>query len=250
MTCDIKKMGKYNLGFMSDEAIFEHVKNTVLRYRIDISLRDFNQNIIDPIKLSFDAKVYGKTMKEVIETECLRQIDKSNQNHIGYFHQNIFKYADGWDVPNEGFDVVNEGKHLFAELKNKHNTMNSRSAHAVYMFMQNKLLHDDKATCMLVEVIAKRSQNVKWTCEGYSHERIRRVSIDKFYEIVFGDKDAFFKLCRALPVILDDVLSEMKLGRIQNTVYEELETYSHDLLKSLYLLAFKTYEGFENIEEK
>lgn len=91
---------------------------------------------------------------------------------------------------------------------------------------------------------------MKWTCEGYSHERIRRVSIDKFYEIVFGDKDAFFKLCRALPVILDDVLSEMKLGRIQNAVYEELETYSHDLLKSLYLLAFKTYEGFENIEEK
>ena len=63
-------------------------------------------------------------------------------------------------MPNEGFDVVNEGKHLFAELKNKHNTMNSRSAHAVYMFMQNKLLHDDKATCMLVEVIAKRSQKV------------------------------------------------------------------------------------------
>lgn len=239
-------MNKYNLGFISDEDIFEHVKNTVLRYRVSINLKEFNQNIVDPIKLTFDAKVYGKSLQEVIETECLRQIDKSNQNHIGYFHQNLFKYAPGWAVPPEGFDVVNEEKHIFAELKNKHNTMNSRAAHAVYMFMQDKLLHDDKATCMLVEVIAKKSQNEKWTCEGFSHDHIRRVSIDRFYEIVFGDKDAFFILCKALPLILSDVLSEVRLGHVENNVYKELRGLSPDLLKSLYLLAFKTYEGFDN----
>lgn len=82
-------------------------------------------------------------------------------------------------------------------MKNKHNTMNAAASQKTYMKMQDKLLDDDKAVCMLVEVIAKKSQNIKWetTLDGkkYSHERIRRVSIDKFYEIVFGDKLAFFK---------------------------------------------------------
>ena len=49
-------MRKYNLGFISDEDIFNHVKNTVSQYRRSINLQEFNKNIIDPIKLTFDAK--------------------------------------------------------------------------------------------------------------------------------------------------------------------------------------------------
>jgi len=71
---------RYNLGFMSDEQIYEHVKNTVLQYKTFIDLKEFNKNILDPIKLTFDAKVYGKTFEEIIESECHRQIDKANTN--------------------------------------------------------------------------------------------------------------------------------------------------------------------------
>ena len=59
--------------------------------------------------------------------------------------------------------------------------MNSRAADSVYRHMQNKILHDDQATCMLVEVIATKSRNEKWFYDNLSHEKIRRVSIDKFY---------------------------------------------------------------------
>ncbi|MCD8285220.1 MAG: Eco47II family restriction endonuclease [Prevotellaceae bacterium] len=241
-------MKNYKLGFISNEDIFRHVKDTVLLYRNSIDLKEFNSNIIDPIKLTFDSKIYGKNMEETIEAECIRQIDKSNTNHIGYFHQNLFKYAGrGWEVPSVGFDVVNEKLHIFAELKNKHNTMNSRAADSVYRHMQNKILHDDQAVCMLVEVIAKQSHDEKWVYGGLSHAKIRRVSIDKFYGIVFDDDEAFFKLCRALPDILEDVVHELKLGAIKNSVYNELHKLSPDTLKSLYLLAFKTYNGFNNL---
>ena len=124
--------------------------------------------------------------------------------------------------------------------------MNSGAATSVYANMQNKILHDDQATCMLVEVIATKSRNEKWNKGGLSHEKIRRVSIDKFYEIVFGDDEAFFKLCAALPDILDDVVDELQQGNIQNSVYEELSQLSPDTFKSLYLLAFATYDGFQN----
>lgn len=240
-------MQDYSLGFISNEAIYNHVKETVKQFRNSIDLTSFNSNIIDPIKLTFDAKIYGKTFEEIIEAECIRQIDKSNTNRIGYFHQNLFKHIGGdWEVPDSGFDIINDKLHIYVELKNKHNTMNSNAANSVYMNMQNKILHDDEATCMLVEVIAKKSQDIPWYKDGLSHKKIRRVSIDKFYSIVFNDENAFFKLCKTLPFVLDDVVTDLELGTIQNDVYKDLCKISPDTFKSLYLLAFKTYEGFQN----
>ena len=102
-------MSKYKLGFLTDAQIFEHVKNTVLAYVTKIDLKKFNKNTIDPIKLTFDAKVYGSSFDAVIEQECLRQIDKANTNLIGYFHQNLFKHiVKGWEVPNKGCDFINK----------------------------------------------------------------------------------------------------------------------------------------------
>lgn len=243
-------MKNYNLSFISDQQIFELVKNTVLRYRTSISLMEFNKNIVDPIKLTFDAKVYRKSPEETILDECFRQLDKSNSNAIGAFHQQLFGFASkGWEVPKQGFDLINEDEHIFCEIKNKHNTMNSASSQKTYMQMQAKLLDDDKAKCFLVEVIAKKSQNIKWSVSlngrPYSHERIRRISMDKFYEIVFNDRLAFYKLCHALPTILEDVVQLGEVSAIENTVFEELKREcSKDILKSLYSFAFKTYEGF------
>lgn len=161
---------QYNLGFISDDDIYEHVKRTVESYRRDITLLQFNENIVDPIKLTFDSKVYGKSIREAIEDECFRQIDKSNTNKIGYFHQYLFHYAgNGWVVPKEGFDVENPDLHIFVELKNKHNTMNSASSQKTYMKMQAKLLDDDEATCYLVEVISKKSKDEIWKMTSTSN---------------------------------------------------------------------------------
>lgn len=242
----------YGLSFITDENLFNHVKETVNKYRFTINLSEFNKNIIDPIKLTFDSKIYGKNLEEIIESESIRQIDKSNTNHIGYFHQNIFKYFDGWVVPLKGFDAICEDEKIFVEMKNKHNTMNSASSQKTYMKMQNKILRDDDATCYLVEVLAKNSQNIKWKIsldgESVSNRNIRRISIDKFYELVTKEPTAFRKLCEVLPRVLNDVIIENQMGAIQNTVFSELEAISPDIFKSIYLLSFKKYQGFDNFE--
>ncbi len=59
----------YNLGFITDDEIFNHVKSTVLEYRRDINLKDFNKNLIDPIKMTFDTKIYGQSLEETITAE-------------------------------------------------------------------------------------------------------------------------------------------------------------------------------------
>lgn len=245
-------MHDYNLGFISNKDIYEHVKLTVESYRREITLTQFNENIVDPIKLTFDSKVYGKTIKQAIEDECFRQIDKSNSNRIGYFHQNLFRYAgNGWVVPAEGFDVENDELHIYAELKNKHNTMNAASSQKTYMKMQAKLLDDDKATCYLVEAISTKSKDDTWRItldkKPRSHNKIRRMSMDRFYELVYGDAKAFFKLCMALPRIIEDVITDNKNLALTNSVYDELTKEHADLLTALYLLAFSTYEGFDKI---
>lgn len=244
-------MRNYNLGFISNEVLFEHVKETVLKYRFSIDLKKFNKNLIDPIKLTFDSHVYNKTMHDLIEDEIIRQIDKSNTNHIGYFHQNMFNHiGDGWTVPAKGYDIVNDSKKIYVEMKNKHNTMNSSSSQKTYARMQNTILQDEKAQCFLVEVIAKNSQDIMWgvSMDGtsMSNERIRRVSLDKFYELATGEKEAFKNLCEQLPLVIEDVVNSVDDEIMKSTVFEELEAISPNILKSLYLLSFKKYEGFSS----
>lgn len=247
-------MKDYNLSFITNENLFNHVKETIEKYRFNIDLKEFNKNLIDPIKLTFDSKVYGKTIEQIIDSETIRQMDKTNSNHIGYFQQNIFKYIgnSSWTVPPQGFDVVNEELKIFVEMKNKHNTMNSSSSQKTYMRMLSKIEEDPENICFLVEVIAKNSQNIAWNTsldgETFSKERIRRVSIDKFYEIVTGERESFKNLVEVLPKVMDDVLIELTQNSIQNTVFEELSIIDENLLKSLYLLSFGRYEGFKNLQ--
>jgi len=244
-------MRDYNLGFISNEDIYNHVKETVNKYRFSIDLAKFSKNLVDPIKLTFDTRVYRKNIEFVIESEVLRQIDKSNTNYIGYFHQNIFRYfGHGWEVPAHGYDIINTERMYFVEMKNKHNTMNSSSAQKTYMRMQSTLLSNSKATCLLVEVIARRSQNVMWKMsldgQPVSNKRIRRVSIDKFYELVTGNKFAFKELCEKLPLIIQDVVEDSNFEAESNSVFTELRAIDPNLLKSIYLLSFREYEGFSD----
>lgn len=253
-------MRAYNLSFISDEDLYRHTKDTVDKYRFSIDLESFTQNIIDPIKLSFDSIIYQRSINQhalmrLIEDEIHRQIDKSNANHIGYFHQNIFKYIgknEGWIVPKTGFDVANPEQFIFVEMKNKHNTMNSSSSAKTYLRMQHQLLKQPQSLCLLVEVLAKQSQNCAWTCrvdgQQFRHEQIRRLSIDHFYALVTKEHDAFAQLCRILPAVIFDVVQTHGAPLIQNSVLRELETQPGHLLQNLYLSAFKSYQGFENFQ--
>ncbi|MEN9216729.1 MAG: Eco47II family restriction endonuclease [Gloeomargarita sp. HHBFW_bins_162] len=244
-------MRDYQLSFISNQDIYNHVKLTVEKYKFQIDLAEFFKNLPDPIKLTFDTRVYQREIELVIESEVLRQIDKSNTNHIGYFHQNIFRYiGEGWEVPDQGYDLINGELQYFIEIKNKHNTMNSSSAQKTYMRMQNTLLSNPNATCMLVEVIARKSQNTPWRIsldhQSVSNERIRRVSMDKFYELVTGDPLAFKKLCEKLPRIIQDVVEDGNSPADANSVVRQLKDIDSNLLKSIYLISFRTYEGFDN----
>ena len=129
--------------------------------------------------------------------------------------------------------------------------MNSSSAQKTYMKMQHTILRDDEATCYLVEVIAKKSQDIAWKIsidgEQLSNKHIRRMSIDKFYELATGYPTAFRELCEVIPVVIDDVIAQSGHGKMESTVFNELQDISPAIMKSIYLLSFEQYEGFASL---
>ena len=76
---------------------------------------------------------------------------------------------------------------------------------------------------------------------------IRRVSIDKFYELVTGEEDAFCKMCMALPAAIKNLLEEVdELKMPCDTVFEELKNSSASSMGlALFMLGFETYSGFK-----
>lgn len=257
----MKQMTDYKLDFITEEDFEHHVQQTLEKYRQNLSnmdLKKFNKNIIDPIKLLFDKNVTGSSFNDVISNEISRQMDKSNNNCIGYFHQNIFQYLNNCTVPKEGWDVVFQDKTnektYYIEMKNKHNTMNSSSSQKTYIRFCHHLMNSNNKNdiCALVEIIAKKSQNIEWIIsvdnkKQEANERLRRISIDKFYELVTGDKLAFYKLCEQLPKTIEKLVNNQtcRINNESNCVISELKEINDDVLIALYKLAFNTYEGFD-----
>lgn len=258
----------WELSYISENDFRQHVQDTIQHYGEKLapySLKRFNSNIVDPIKLIFDKTVYQYSWDEIIKNEIFRQRDKSNNNDIGYFHQRIFQYIRGCTVPHAGWDVIfskdsrieipecGSVKTVYVEMKNKHNTMNSASSAKTYMKMQGQLLSDDDCACFLVEAIAKKSQNIAWSVSvdgsKQKHRRIRRVSMDEFYKTVTGQDDAFYKMCMVLPSVIQDVVSTSNSIAIpHDTVIDELKLIADkrdgSFALALYMLGFESYIGF------
>ncbi|MFA5624714.1 MAG: Eco47II family restriction endonuclease [Bradymonadales bacterium] len=172
---------KWNLDFIKKSDYEKHVRiffREILECSTASNIEEFNKNIIDPIKMTFSYFATGEDKTSIINSEITRQQDKTINNSIGYFHQRIFQYIDGWEVPASGFDIINREKHIYVELKNKHNTMNSSSAQKTYINMQSKILDDDEAVCLLVEVIAKKIRTFLGQFESMATVKNIKISED------------------------------------------------------------------------
>jgi len=108
------------------------------------SAKDFDgaaassRNLIDPFAAALESVLNDyKSENEWLEAEHRRTKQKNLMNHIGDLQQAIIGKLPGWTSYSTGTDmpdvVGKRGKQLMlCEVKNKHNTMNSRSSLATY----------------------------------------------------------------------------------------------------------------------
>ena len=222
------------VNFLTDEHLLSCIGNlhkAYLKAKNNITKKKFYTNKVDTIKLTFDAKFNDIDKESLIQSEILRQIDKSLNNSIGTFHEQILGGIKGFEVGNlSGFDINANDNTLFADIKNKHNTMNSSAAEALFQKLARYADDNKKAKCYWVQILAKKSFCELWSGDingkEYSHSRVYKISGDQFYNLLSGKQDALFQLYKALPKAIKDYLNS-----IENSC-EELENSAIDEIKS------------------
>lgn len=254
-------MANEYVNFISDEHLLLCIKNlhkAYLKAKNDISKSRFYANKIDTIKLTFDAKFNSISEEDLIQSEILRQIDKSINNSIGTFHEQILGGIKGFEVGKlSGFDIKANDDTLFADIKNKHNTMNSSSAEALFQKLARYADTYKKANCYWVQILAKNSFNEHWKGEingkEYSHSRVFKISGDQFYALLTKQEDAFFQLYRVLPKAIDDYLASAKSESVkkENSALGEIssqtEKSKRSILNQITFENFGYYLGFDKL---
>jgi Eco47II restriction endonuclease len=249
------------VSFISDEHLINciaELHETYVRAKTKISKRNFYANKIDVFKLVFDSKFNSMSEADVVNAEVLRQTDKSINNSIGTFHENILGGIPGFEKGNlSGYDIKSDDDTLFADIKNKHNTMNSSSAEALFQKLARLADDNKKAKCYWVQILAKGSFCELWSGDingkEYSHSRVYQISGDQFYALLTGSEDALFQLYKAMPVAINDYLKSLSnnAAATANTVLSEISdsisNSGRSISDQITHENFGYYLGFDNL---
>ena len=93
---------------------------------------NIQRNVIDPFSSLVIASSFNIDTPEDLTLLQQRSSTLSGiYSAIGDFHQNILSSIEGWENHDAGYDIENTSKKLLAEIKNKHNTMNSSNKERV-----------------------------------------------------------------------------------------------------------------------
>ncbi|WP_322550372.1 Eco47II family restriction endonuclease [Flavobacterium psychraquaticum] len=249
------------VDFISDEHFIECVANlhkAYLKAKNNITKKNFYANKVDTIKLTFDAKFNEINEESLIQTEILRQIDKSINNSIGTFHEQILGGIKNFEIGKlSGFDIKAKNDSLFADIKNKHNTMNSSSAEALFQKLSRYADTYKKSKCYWVQILAKSSFCELWKGEingkEYSHSRVYKISGDQFYSLLSGKENALFQLYNRLPIVIKDYLASIEKSDLvkDNSALDEIKDQTKISKKTvLDQITFENYSyylGFDKL---
>jgi hypothetical protein len=206
------------LSYISDEDFLKHTRELVdaaLKAEKKVEKNPY-KNVIDPFSALIDAARQSISIDAWMQQEESRQIQKAFQNAVGDFHQHMLGSIRGWVDAGAGgsYDVISEERKVIAEIKNKHNTMNSGSQLQVYDKLANWIDYGKEGyVAYVVEIVPKKPEpySLPFTpserkVKRQTRENLRRIDGRSFYELVTGKKDALDELYFAMPKVLEQVL--------------------------------------------
>jgi len=203
------------VDFVTDEEFEECVKNvcdsfSALESEI-LSDDELQENGIDPFKMLFDIQKDGISFDEWKAKETKRQLDKTVNNTVGEFHQNLLGKVDGWTNLGTGddshLDLKKDDDTVFIELKNKFNTVNDASLRTVRNHLEDAIANHSNATAYWAFIVTQngKSKERSWTYGRVNNPRIKVITGTKIYELITGDPGALEKVWKALPDAISEV---------------------------------------------
>ncbi|MDX8568143.1 Eco47II family restriction endonuclease [Elizabethkingia sp. HX XZB] len=254
-------MANNYVSFITDEHLLQCIGNlhgAYVKAKSRVSKNSFYSNKVDSIKLTFDAKFNNISEEDLIQAEVLRQVDKSINNSIGTFHEQVLGGIEGFETGNlSGYDIKSVDNTLFADIKNKHNTMNSSSAEALFQKLARYADDNKTAKCYWVQILAKNSFNELWSGDingkEYSHSRVYKISGDQFYALLTGQENALYQLYKILPIAIEDYLTSQTQPEEakENSALEEItagaKLSGRNILNEITFENYHYYKGFDKL---
>jgi hypothetical protein len=207
------------LNFISDENLVLAVKKVIgiIEYAEKYSEEKLFSNVIDPFSALFDGITHNIQYENWIEVEKIRQVQKTMQNAIGDFHQDILGNVYGCENLGlgGGLDLINNELKIIAEIKNKFNTTKGNHKVEIYDAIAAKLKENIYRgyTGYYVEIIpnGKKEYNKAFTPSD-NKTKMRRPEIEfirvidgkSFYQLLTGEKYALQNLFEILPTVISD----------------------------------------------
>lgn len=203
---------------------------------------EFGKNVIDPFAAIFEMSGFEINFNTWITSETSRQAQKSLQNHIGVFHQNILGYSKGWINMKVGnvIDLVSHENKMIAEIKNKYNTISGGKLSDLYYSLE-KLISPKSSiykgfTAYYVSVIPKKGKRYDKPFLPSDKDKgekcppndlIREIDGASFYRIATGYENALAELFDILPDVINRcsggryrIKDRAKLKEFFNTAYK------------------------------
>ncbi len=208
------------LDFISDSDLEQCVRRVTdaLAHAEAAIAEKMHRNAVDPFSAVFDAQWHGITLDAWLKLEKTRQIQKTMQNSLGKFHQDVLGSIPGWENLQTGHivDIRNKKLKIVAEIKNKFNTTKGNHKVVVYDDLRKELMKPENAgyTGYYVEVIPKGrkrydrpfvpSDNTR-SKRRVLNEKIRVIDGSSFYDMASGKQGALKRLYEALPIFITRV---------------------------------------------
>ncbi len=180
---------------------------------------DFSKNVIDPFAALFEMYGFDIDYDTWLKSETTRQAQKTLQNHIGDFHQNILGYSKSWTNKGVGniIDLLSDENKIIAEIKNKYNTISGGKLSDLYYSLDKQISPKSSIykgyTAYYVAIVPKKAEryNKAFTPSDKEkgekcplNEHIREIDGASFYSLVTGSENALEELFDVLPKVIKD----------------------------------------------
>jgi len=209
------------VSFVDDEHFYRCVKRVCDRYA-ELQRQDagrlLKKSVVDPFKMVLDMGNRGIGPGDWEEVDADRIRDKSLNNAIGEFHQEVLGGVEGWVALPKGHrlevDLAREDNAAFIELKNKYNTLSGSKHKAVHDALERILREHPQARCYWAYILAQNGTSGEraWVFRNSTNPNIRRAWGGRVYGIVTGSDSALSEAWAALPRAMGDVLGGGERG--------------------------------------
>ena len=207
------------LKWISDTDLKNEVRQllSIAKEAQKTAVDEFGKNVIDPFAAIFEMSGFEIDYNTWLKSETTRQAQKSLQNHIGDFHQNILGYSNNWTNKGVGniIDLLSEKNKTIAEIKNKYSTISGGKLSDLYYSLEKQVSPKSSIykgyTAYYVAIIPKIGEryNKPFTPSDKDkgekcplNDHIREIDGASFYSLVTCSDNALEDLFDVLPEII------------------------------------------------